>query len=179
MAPRSGSRKPWNSGWFSGNEQRNDIGATQTPALRRSASATVSTTAPSWSTAPPTPIPRRSAAASAAASPPIASGARDDPRPSGGGERGGELVDRVGVRREAADAGPGDDGPFGGDGPVVGRHGHEDRPGRRLRRDVVGPRQRGRDVFGGGRLDRPLDVRLGEVGRVHRPEEGIVRQERA
>ena len=59
-------------------------------------------------------------------------------------------------------------------GPIVCRNGDEHRPARRLHREVVGARDGGRNVLGARRLAAPLHVRLRQLGRLGRIQEGLV-----
>src|SRR3984957_16524443 len=64
-------------------------------------------------------------------------------------------------------------------GPVVNRHRDEGRSARWLHRDVVGASDRGRNVFGAGRLDAVFDVRPWKFRGALGIEKGLQRQDAA
>ena len=108
----------------------------------------------------------------------VDAGADDERRPLARIERVADRGEdgRVAARREA-------DAPRldrrAGAGPVVGRDRDQHRAARRLHREVVAVGDRLRHVFGPGRLAAPLDVGLGQLGRLRREQERVEREQRS
>ncbi len=107
----------------------------------------------------------------------VDAGTDDEGRPLARIERIADRVEHGGVAaRRAADAPRLD--RLAGAGPVVGRDRDQHRSARRLHREVVAVGDRLRHVFGAGRLAAPLDVGLGQLGRLRREQERVEREQR-